>query len=73
MNATRRTDNDFGSSRPVLSAEAQKGGGLLSGLLQAIMPAKGKAQRAEPVSTARAAEERREPYFGQRATPGTAD
>jgi hypothetical protein len=72
MTATRRTDNDFGSSRPILSAEA-KGGGLLSGLLQAILPAKGKAQRAEPTLTARATEERREPYFGQRATPGTAD
>jgi hypothetical protein len=74
MNATRRTNDDFGSSRPILSADARKGGGLLSGLLQAIMPSKGKAQRAEPtVGAARSADERREPYFGQRATPGTAD
>lgn len=73
MNATRRTNDEFGSSRPILSADTRKGG-LLSGLLQAIMPAKGKAQRSEPtLAVTRATEERREPYFGQRATPGTAD
>lgn len=75
MNATRRTDDDFGSSRPILSADTRKGGGLLSGLLQAIMPAKGKAPRAEPTLGAarEATDERREPYFGPRVTPGTAD
>ncbi|HEX2115107.1 MAG TPA: hypothetical protein VHM01_11940 [Alphaproteobacteria bacterium] len=76
MNATRRTEDDFGSSRPVLSADSRRGGGLLSGLLQAIMPSKGKAQRAEPtLGAARSNDERREPYlFGQRRpTPGTAD
>jgi hypothetical protein len=74
MNATRRTNDDLGSSRPILSADTRKGGGLLSGLLQAIMPGKGKAQRSEPtLGVTRATEERREPYFGQRATPGTAD
>jgi hypothetical protein len=72
MNATRFTTD----TRPILSTEARKGGGLLSGLLQAIFPSKGKAaQRAEPtLGAARATEERREPYFGPRgATPGTAD
>ena len=71
MNATRFTTD----TRPVLSAEARKGGGLLSGLLQAIFPSKGKSQRAEPTfGTARATDERREPYLGSPgATPGTAD
>jgi hypothetical protein len=74
MNVTRRTDDDFGPSRPILSADARKGGGLLSGLLQAIMPSKSKAQRTEPTFGAvRSTDDRREPYFGQRATPGTAD
>jgi hypothetical protein len=71
MNATRFTND----TRPILSTEARKGGGLLSGLLQAILPSKGKAQRTEPtLGAARATDERREPYFGPRgATPGTAD
>jgi hypothetical protein len=79
MNATRlKTDplaQDLGTSRPVLSAAAGKGG-LLSGLLQAIMPSKSKAQRAEPrlVAENGGTEERREPYlFGQRPTAGAAD
>jgi hypothetical protein len=71
MNATRFTTD----TRPILSTEARKGGGLFSGLLQAILPSKAKAPRAEPtLGAARATDERREPYFGPRgATPGTAD
>lgn len=78
MTATRlKTDpiaQDFGASRPVLSA-ANSTGGLLAGLLQAIRPGKGKAQRAEPtlVSETRADGQRREPYFGQRTASDAAD
>jgi hypothetical protein len=79
MNATRlKTDplaEDLGSNRPVLSA-ASSSGGLLSGLLQAILPGKSKVQRAEPrlVSETRANSQRREPHFGPRsATPDAAD
>ena len=80
MNATRlKTDplaQDLGSNRPVLSA-ANRSGGLLSGLLQAIIPGKGKSsQRAEPrlVSEMRDCGQRREPYFGQpRPTSDAAD
>ena len=80
MNATRlKTDplaQDFGSNRPVLSA-ATRSGGLLSGLLQAILPGKSKTPRAEPrlVAETRTEGQRREPYlFGQsRPTSDAAD
>ena len=76
MNATRFTTDTIGSSRPILSADARKGGGLLSGLLQAIFPSKSRVERTEPTlgTASRATDERREPFFGPRgATPGTAD
>ena len=79
MTATRlKTEplaQDFDSTRPVLST-GNSSGGLLSGLLQAIMPGKGKSQRAETrlVTETRADSQRREPYFGQRgASTGAAD
>jgi hypothetical protein len=80
MNATRlKTEplaQDLGSTRPVLSA-ANSSGGLLSGLLQAILPGKGKSQRAAPrlVAEVRGDGQRREPYlFGQsRPTSDAAD
>ena len=78
MTATRlKTDaftQDVGSTRPVLSAATSTG--LLSGLLQAIMPGKGKAQRTEPslTSVTRANGERREPQlFGPRPASDAAD
>lgn len=76
MTATRlKTDpiaQDFGASRPVLSA-ANGRGGLLAGLLQAIRPGKVKTRRAEPtLGAARPTDARREPYFGQRGTASDA-
>ncbi len=71
MNATRfKTElpaEDFGATRPVLSAANSSG--LLSGLLRAILPGKTKSHRAEPrlVAENRADGQRREPYFGQRS------
>jgi hypothetical protein len=78
MTATRlKTDaftQDVGSTRPVLSAATSTG--LFSGLLQAIMPGKAKAQRAEPrlAAETRTGGERREPQlFGPRPASGAAD
>lgn len=89
MNATRLTTapvaQDLPRSRPALSG-THEGGGLLSGLLRALLPfrgasAKASGQRAEPrLQSARAEEngaanERREPYLftQRRASTGTAD
>jgi hypothetical protein len=88
MNATRLNANplsqDLQTSRPVLSGGTREGGGLLSGLLRSLLPARSDArptsQRAEPRLQSTRVEEtggddRREPYlFGQRGpSAGTAD